>query len=154
MDNTINITGYASDVIVIQEDLNSVLDVNAINVNSLGLYTIVFPDSFREIPMRRFMQSSGSYTSADDAKPQEPFICYAPATADIPQGSIILKYYNNPQNASPWLLILKVSDLLGGFSGWSMIYQKILLTYSDTALNPQLLSWLQTFALRRNLLQY
>lgn len=153
-DNTINITGYATDIIIMSEELNSVQDVTSLNVDSLGLYNVVFPNSFSEIPMRRFMHSSGIYTSADNAKEVEPFVCYAPISADIPQGSLLLKYYNNPQGATPWLLVLKVADLIGGFGGWSIIYQKLNLVYSDTVLNPQLLSWLQTFAIRRGLLGY
>lgn len=153
VDNSINLSGLATDVIVIDETLNRVQDVTKIDVNSIGIVNIIFP-SMENIPLRRFLNSSGTYMSANDAKSEkEPFEAYAPiGTTMLNQGSILLKFFENPTGTENWILPLRLADIIGAFGGRTIIYEKLILTYYDTPVNAQLYQWLLALAQRRNLL--
>jgi hypothetical protein len=153
IDNGISLSGYTTDVIVINETLNAVQDVTSINVDNIGIINIVFP-GLSSIPMRRFINPSGvSWTVAVDAKDGiEPFVCYAPISTVINQGSILLKFFENTAGSDPLILPLKIADILGSFGGRSIIWQQLNVVYYDTPINPQLYSYLISLASRRNLL--
>lgn len=151
-DNAIALTGFATDCILISETLNGVNDVTNISVESIGVVNIIFP-GLSKIPMRRFLNTTGSYISANDAKDSvEPFECYAPISTQIDQGSILLKFFENPNGSDPWILPLQVADVLGTFGGRSIIWQQLNVVYYTQPINPQLFSYLETLARRRDLL--
>jgi hypothetical protein len=159
VDNSIILSGFATDVIIIDETLNEVQDPTALNVDEIGVINIVFP-SFDSVPMRRFIQSDGTYISAnagkDGKEDKEPFTCYAPIGnnlgTSIPQGSILLKFFENPTGSAPWVLPLRISDILGTFGARTIIWQKILATYYDTPVNTTLYNYLLQLATRRGIL--
>jgi hypothetical protein len=159
VDNSIILSGVSTDVIIIDETLNDVQDPTSLTVDSIGVINIIFP-KMEDIPMRRFIQQDGTYISAnagkDEKNEKEPFICYSPIGTRlgtvIPQGSILLKFFQNPTSADPWILPLKISDILGTFGSRTIIWQKLNVVYYDTPINSTLYSYLLTLAQRRNLL--
>ena len=160
VDNSIILSGFATDVIVIDETLNEIQDTTALNVDEIGIVNIVFP-SFQDVPMRRFIQADGTYISANagkDKEDKEPFVCYSPIGTNlgtvIPQGSILLKFFENPTGAQPWVLPLKISDILGTFGARTIIWQKLNIVYYDTPVNAALYNYLLQLAQRRSLLNW
>jgi hypothetical protein len=161
VDNSIILSGFSTDVIIIDETLNEVQDPTALNVDEIGVVNIVFP-SFQDVPMRRFIQGDGTYISAnagkDSKEDKEPFVCYSPIGTNlgivIPQGSILLKFFENPTGAAPWILPLKVADILGTFGARTIIYQKLNIVYYDTPVSSVLYNYLLTLSQRRSLLNW
>jgi hypothetical protein len=154
IDNSILLMGIAVDVIAIDETLNGVQDVTALDVNSIKIVNIIFP-SAEDIPMRRFLNSTGTYLSANDGKTEkEPFICYAPISQPLNQGTILLRFFENPTGSENWILPLKISDVLGTFGSRTIQWNKILAVYYDTPINSTLLGIIEQLAARRELLTW
>ena len=154
VDNSIILSGVSTEVIIINEMLNGVNDPISLSVENIGVINVIFP-SLQDVPMRRFIQNGNgsSSISANDGKDEkEPFICYAPIASTVPQGSILLKFFENPTGDAPWILPLKVADVLGTFGSRTIIYQKLNIVYYDTPINSTLYDWLLTMAQRRSLL--
>lgn len=154
LDNNIRLTGLATDVLMITEELNRIQDVDQIDLNSIKTLNVIFP-AMEDVPTKRFIQSDATYIAATDAKTdKEPFECYAPISELIEHGSIFLKFFDNPTGVQPWILPLRVADILATIGARTIQYQKVLLTYSDTPMNTTLLSLLQQLAARRQLLNW
>ncbi len=154
IDNSIDLTGSATDVIMINEDLNELQDVTSYNVESIGIVNIIFPE-MKDIPTWRFLNTgSTSAIIANDEKENEPIVCISPISQIIDQGSLLLKFLENNKNDMPWVLVLRVADVNIDFGARTSITKKIICTYYDQPINSQLLNWLNIFATRRQLLQW
>lgn len=154
LDNSIKLAGVATDVLMITEELNRVQDVSQIDLNSIQVLNIIFP-ALEDIPIRRFLQSSGTYLQASDGKSEkEPFICYAPISTIVEQGSIFLKFIENPNGVEPLVLPLKLADVIATLGARTIQYQKLPLVYYDTPINTTLYQLLLTLAQRRNILRW
>jgi len=169
-DNNIRNTGYASDVFVIRETLNQINDVSSFDLLDIMMVNVIFPP-MQDVPLWRFYggglnQNMGlkdiqSNDSATDHK-TKGFECYAEVKYKVDQGSIILRFFDNPQGTNPhlptgtdpWVLPLQVKDVRGTFGGRSMVYQKIILGYLDGPLPVQLSSLINTMSTRRQLLAW
>ena len=165
-DNSITLAGYATDVIFIRQNLNKVSDPTSITIDDVDVINIMFP-SLEDVPMRRFLWNDTQqfYVANDKVEEEDqPFEAYAPVAYRIEQGSIILKFFDNPTGGTPngttptsempWVLPLKVADVLGTFGGRSMIYQKLSLVYEDHMIPDQILQWSIQLAQRRQIIGY
>ena len=152
VDNSISNTGTMTDVIRIRVETNQMSDPTKIIVDNIDVIDMIFP-ALEDIPMRRFEGSTMTFLSANDATEEpEPFECYTKITNQIDQGTIILKFFENPMGSEPWILPLAVSDLLGTFGARKIIWQKCKLTYYNNPLDPKIYAWCLDLAQRRNLL--
>jgi hypothetical protein len=164
LDNAITLAGVSTDVIFIRQNLNNVSDPVSITVDDIDVINIMFP-GLKDIPMRRFLfQDNQQFYVANDGAEDEiqPFECYIETKYRVDQGSIILKFFDNPQGSTPngttpstekpWVLPLKISEILGTFGGRSMVYQKCLLVYQDHQIPDQILTWALQLAQRRQIL--
>jgi hypothetical protein len=154
IDNSLNLMGSLTDVILIQEDLTSVQDVSNLTIDSIGVVNISFPPML-DIPTWRFVnQQNNIPISANDEKKDEPIICYSPVLQNIDQGSLLLRFIENSEGDMPWILVLKVADVHINFGMRTSINKMLICSYYDQPINPQLLDWLEKFAVRRGLLGY
>jgi hypothetical protein len=165
VDNTITLSGAATDCIFIRQNLNKMSDPVSLTIDDVDVINIVFPPLI-DIPLRRFLWSTGHFIQANDAVEEEnqPFECYAEVKYRVDQGSIILKFFDNPQGTTPsgesysttepWVLPLKVADVMGTFGGRSMVWQKLNLVYYDNMLPDQIYQWCIQLAARRELLKW
>lgn len=156
VDNQIKLEGVITDVIRIRGKFSVQGDYISRIVDNIDVVEIVFP-SIKDVPMRRFLQSDNTTNiqAIDGVSKEtkiEPFECYAPITATVDNDDIILKFFENPDGDEPWILALKVADVLGTFGARHIIWQKLKLVYHDEILDTQLLTWCSQMANRRNIL--
>jgi hypothetical protein len=162
-DNAINLAGFSTDVVFIRQNLNKVSDPVSISVDDVDVINIMFP-GLVDIPMRRFLFSDDQFYVANDAAEEEnqPFEAYVQTKYRVDQGSIILKFFDNPHGDTPlgnisttekpFVLPLKVSEILGTFGGRSLVWQKINLVYVDHIIPDQVMQWCIQLANRRQIL--
>ncbi len=156
LDNNILLTGYSSDVIYISEVLNAVNDPIKFNVDNIGVINMIFPP-MKDIPLRRFIKTSGEYeySQATNAKDEvEPFVVYAPIETIITQGSLVLRFFENPSSIEPLILPLSVAEIRGDFGARHLVLQKLNLVYSSTPIHPTIMEYLLQLAARRGLLKW
>lgn len=163
-DNAIALAGFATDVVFIRQNLNNVSDPISITVDDIDVISIMFP-GLKDVPMRRFLFTDDQFRVANDAVSEEekqPFEVYIQSKYRVEQGSVILKFFDNPHGGTPlgnisttekpWVLPLKVADIFGTFGGRSMVWQKANLVYEDHTIPQQIMSWCITLANRRQIL--
>jgi hypothetical protein len=153
VDNSITNAGLVTDCIFIRTDLDKVGDPTRIQVSDIDVAELIFP-AMVDIPMKRFLGNNGQMIEAIDATEEktEPFECYSRIDTPIDQGSIFLKFFENPTGSSPLVLPLKVAEILGNFGARSIIFNKLHLTYYDNPLDPQIYQWCLDLATRRSIL--
>lgn len=154
-DNAISLLGTLTDVIRIKLNKNHVGDVNSKIITDIDAVEIMFPP-LRDIPMWRFTNNGSlSAQSVDihEDKPQ-PMIGAAPITSKVDQGDVIIKFFDNPMNDKPLVLILQIKDVLGTFGQRSIIFQKVQITYYDEQLEPEVWQWCMDASLRRKILKW
>lgn len=154
-DNATSLLGTLTDVIRIKLNKNHVGDVNSKIITDIDAVEIIFPP-LKDIPMWRFTNNGSlSAQSVDIHEEQpQPFIGAAPVATKVDQGDILIKFFDNPQNDKPLVLVLQVKDVLGTFGQRSIIYQKIQITYYDEQLEPEVWQWCMDAALRRKILKW
>lgn len=162
-DNAISLTGLTTDVVFIRQNLNKVSDPVSITVDDVDVINITFPGMV-DIPMRRFLFTDDQFYVANNATDdeQQPFEAYVQTKYRVETGSIVLKFFDNPHGDTPlgnlptaekpWVLPLKVAEVLGTFGGRSMVWQKMNLVYLDHIIPDQIMQWCITLANRRNIL--
>lgn len=162
-DNMIGLMGVVTDVVFIRQNLNKVYDPVSLTVDDVDVINVSFP-SLKDIPMRRFLFTDDNFYVANNATEDDvqPFKAYVQTKYRVDQGSIILKFFDNPQGSTPlgnlptaekpWVLPLKVAEVLGTFGGRSMIWQQMNLVYLDHMIPDQIMQWCITLANRRNIL--
>jgi len=164
--NTIANVGLATDCIFIRAVPNKVQDLDSIMVDDIGTINISFDEHMKDIPLRKFLGNEGYYVQSGDVvsdKEADPLVGYVESKYNITQGSIILKFFKNPQTVTintesspievkPLVLALKCSEILGTFGAYHLIYQKILFTYHDDPIPQKIYDWCVQLATRRNLL--
>ena len=152
LDNSIELTGVTTDVIRIRVETNQMMDPTKIIVDDIDVINMIFP-ALVDIPMKRFEGSSSSFASANDAATeQQPFECYTTVHNGLDEGSIILKFFENPHGSLPWVLPLQVKNRLGTFGARKIIYMKVLLGYYDNPMDSKIYQWCEQLALRRGIL--
>jgi len=154
VDNSIALAGVATDVIRIRIDTNQMFDPSKITVDGIDIIEIIFP-KLEDIPMTRFDRGAGSFISANDAATQnqsQPFTCYTRVHEALDEGSIILKFFDNPISSDPWILPLQVKNRLGTFGSRKIIWMKVNLGYYDNPLDPKIYEWCEQLAQRRGIL--
>jgi len=151
IDNDISLAGIATDVIIIRVDTNQMLDPIKITVDDIDVIEMIFP-KLENIPMKRFSGNSGTFVSANDATEEEPFECYTRVHQQLDEGSIILKFFENPNGSEPWILPLQVKNRLGTFGARKIVWMKILLGYYDNPIDPKIYQWCEDLAERRQIL--
>ena len=154
-DNAVSLLGDLTDVIRIRLNKNRVGDVNSKIVDDIDVAEIIFP-AFKDIPMWRFTSDGGLSAQSVDIHDGniEPMIGYAPVKSGISQGDIIIKFFENPLNDKPLVLILQIKDMLGTFGQRSIICQKVQITYYDEQLEPEIWQWCMSAANRRKILKW
>jgi hypothetical protein len=164
IDNSITLAGVATDCIFIRQNLSKQYDPVSISVDDIDVVGVMFPP-LKDIPMRRFLYNTGHFIQANDAVEDEtqPFECYAEVKYRIDQGSILLKFFDNPQTKTPntdekitdpWILPLKVAEVMGTFGGRSIIWQKLNLVYMDEMIPDAIMNWCIQLAQRRQILHW
>jgi hypothetical protein len=160
IDNTISLTGVTTDVIRIFVDINKMSDPTSIKITDIDIAEIVFP-ALKNVPMRRFLGNSGQFISANDAasedsesEAKQPFECYSKIDYQMDFGTIILKFFENPTGSEPWVLPLKIANVLGTFGSRSIQWNRIDLVYYDNPLAPEIFNFCQQLAVRRGILQW
>jgi hypothetical protein len=158
VDQQIKLMGVITDVIRITGKFTTQSDYISRTVDDIDIIEIAFP-GLKDVPMRRFVMNSGQAISANDAvskegEEQEPFECYAPVTSLVKQHDIILKFFENPIGDDPWILPLQCSDVMGTFGARQIIWQKMNLVYYAEELDPQIVTWCNEMAVRRQILNW
>ncbi len=165
IDNSIQISGVLTDTLVIRIKEDKHLDPISINLENITSVNMVFP-KMEDIPLFRFLGSqyapSDVASSFIDDEEKGPIVVYAPVTTKIDQGSLVVRVFeypnssiaNTPETTKPWVLILKVVDVLGTFGSRDMVWQKLNMTYPDTPITPELSSYIEQLAYRRLVLQW
>lgn len=157
VDNQITLAGLATDCLLIRRNENKMSDITSIQLDDISIVNIVFP-GLKDIPMKRFYNSTTqTFISANDAitedtEPPKPVQVYAPIATQINQGSIVLKFFENPTGVDPWILPLEVKEVLGSFGARTIIWQKMNLAYYDNMLPEAIMNYCLTLATRRNIL--
>jgi hypothetical protein len=164
VDNSINLSGILSDVLVIRVKEDRRLDATSISLEDITSSNMIFP-KMEDIPLFRFLgsgfQPSDGASSFIDEK-EKPIVVYAPITNKIDQGSLIVRVFEYPDTVTanitattkPWILLFKVADVLGTFGARSMVWQKYNLTYPTSQLQPELIAYINQLATRRLLLKW
>jgi hypothetical protein len=152
-DNDIGLAGVTTDVIRIRVDVNQMSDPTKINVDDIDVISMIFP-ALTDIPMRRFEGSTQTFLSANDATEEQTFECYTNVHNILDEGSIILKFFDNPVGSMPWVLPLQVKNRLGTFGSRKIVWMKLVLSYYDSPLDPKIYQWCEQLAVRRQILQW
>lgn len=157
VDNQITLAGLATDCLLIRRNENKMSDITSIELDNILVVNIVFP-GLKDVPMKRFYNpNSQTFVSANDSvtqdtEPPKPIQIYAPVATQVNQGSIILKFFENPTGVDPWILPLEVKDVFGTFGARTIIWQKMNVAYYDNIFPDSLMSYCLTLATRRNIL--
>lgn len=152
VDNSIGLTGVTTDVIRIRVETNQMSDPTKIIVEDIDVISMIFP-ALLDIPMRRFEGSTSTFSSANDAATEEqPFECYTTVHNKLDEGSIILKFFENPNGSVPWVLPLQVKNRLGTFGARKIIWMKVQLGYYDNPMDSKIYQWCEQLSIRRGLL--
>lgn len=155
-DNALSMLGTITDVIRVRVKKNHVGDVMSKIIDDIDVVEIMFPP-LKDIPMWRFTNSGNTISAqAPDIHGDQiqPFICAAPVGAKVDQGDIIIKFFDNPQNDKPMVLVLQIKDVLGTFGQRSIIFQKLNISYYDEQLEPEIWQWCMDAATRRKILKW
>jgi hypothetical protein len=164
IDNSIQLAGTFTDVLVIRTVIDQHTDPDLIKLEDIDTTNMLFP-KMEDIPLNRFLgsdYSSDTTSSFLDPEKEEPIVVVAPISVKLDQGSLIVRVFEFPDNivtnvpvkTQPWVLVLKVADVLGTFGARGMIWQKLNLTYPDTPMSPKIKAYINQIATRRLILKW
>jgi len=157
-DNAISWMGVSTDCIRITLKKDNVGDIVSRTVDGLDVVEVIFPNII-DVPMWRFISSDGTVEKRatvinDPESPLEPFECYAPATSKIDQDDLLIKFFDNPANENPLVIVLQVKDVLGSFGQRSILFMKLKATYYDGNLPEFIVNSVLDMATRRATLKW
>ena len=155
VDNSIQLAGDITDVILIRNKINELGDVESRIVDNIDVIEMII-SGLKDIPMKAFSLDIPYIVSANDSvdKDKQPIIAYAPIKFKVDQDDLIIKLYENPESNLPWVLVLQVKEALGTFGSRTIQWQKLQLSYYDNILTPAIKDYVLQMAERRILLKW
>ena len=162
--NAININGVLTDTLVIRSIEDKHWDKISTELEDVDNVNMIFP-KMEDIPLFRFIGptvTTGIDSVSAFIEEEKPIVVLAPASAKIDQNSIIVRVFeypnsstpNSPPSSAPWILVLKVADILGTFGARSMVWQKLNLTYADTPYPEGFKTFITQIVNRRMILKW
>lgn len=152
-DNSVRLSGVASDCIKISVTLSPQGDIIKRKVEEIDVVPVIFPPLI-DVPLRIVKSITGETTVVPYTFDIQPVEVLIPLKHNLDQDDLLIKFYENTEGIDPYIAVYQVKEILGSFGARSIIYHKYILTNFDGTLPNQILLWVMDMAERRNLLSW
>jgi len=158
LDNNLRLSAHPTDMLRIEVNRDErSRDLISRTVKSVEVLPILLPKMV-DIPLRHFIRDNTDIMipSLYATQEQEYFEVYSPIEVDLNEDDLLIRILNDssPDINNSYVMVLQVKEVLGTFGYNSLVYKKLVVTFYDESLPPQIINTIKEANKKRELLTW